>query len=79
MTSAHVGCNSAAQDSTHLAVSPTILYVGTPVALLSTEKEDGSFNLAPMSSAWALGQTVVPALSAAGQTARNLARIHRAG
>jgi flavin reductase (DIM6/NTAB) family NADH-FMN oxidoreductase RutF len=40
--------------------------------LLSTENEDGSFNLAPMSSAWALGQVIVLGLGADGQTARNL-------
>ena len=40
---------------THLTIEPSILYVGTPVALLSTVNEDGTVNLAPMSSAWALG------------------------
>lgn len=56
----------------HLVIEPSILYFGTPVALLSTENGDGSFNLAPMSSAWALGQTVVLGLGREGQTARNL-------
>jgi hypothetical protein len=36
-----------------------ILYFGTPVELLSTENDDGSFNLAPMQSAWALGDVLV--------------------
>ncbi|MBQ0901029.1 hypothetical protein [Micromonospora sp. U21] len=44
----------------HLTITPSILYFGTPVALLSTENDDGSANLAPISSAWALGQVVVP-------------------
>ncbi|MCQ4206105.1 flavin reductase family protein [Streptomyces longispororuber] len=57
----------------HLTVEPSILYFGTPVALLSTENADGTFNLAPMSSAWALGRTVVLGLGADGQSARNLA------
>ncbi len=57
----------------HIAISPSILYVGTPVALLSTENTDGSFNLAPMSSLWALGQTIVLGLGTDGQTGRNLA------
>ncbi len=57
----------------HVSVTPSILYFGTPVVLLSTENSDGTFNLAPMSSAWALGQEVVLGLGAAGQTARNLA------
>ncbi|MEV4069915.1 flavin reductase family protein [Nonomuraea fuscirosea] len=56
----------------HVVIEPSILYFGTPVVLLSTENEDGSFNLAPMSSAWALGQTVVLGLGREGQTARNL-------
>ncbi|MEU1392387.1 MULTISPECIES: flavin reductase family protein [unclassified Nonomuraea] len=57
----------------HVAIEPSILYFGTPVVLLSTENRDGSANLAPMSSAWALGRTVVLGLGADGQTARNLA------
>ncbi|MFE2045187.1 flavin reductase family protein [Streptomyces sp. NPDC059477] len=56
----------------HLTITPSILYFGTPVVLLSTENEDGSANLAPMSSAWALGQVVVLGLGIEGQTARNL-------
>ncbi|RKN47171.1 flavin reductase family protein [Streptomyces hoynatensis] len=56
----------------HVAIRPPILYFGTPVVLLSTENEDGSANLAPMSSAWALGQVVVLGLGPGGQTARNL-------
>ncbi|MDX3225937.1 flavin reductase family protein [Streptomyces sp. ME19-01-6] len=57
---------------THIVIEPSILYFGTPVVLLSTENEDGSFNLAPISSAWALGQTVVLGLGRDGQTALNL-------
>lgn len=56
----------------HIAIEPSILYFGTPVVLLSTENQDGSFNLAPMSSAWALGQTVVLGLGREGQSAGNL-------
>jgi len=56
----------------HVTVTPSVLYFGTPVVLLSTENEDGSPNLAPMSSAWALGQVVVLGLGAGGQTAHNL-------
>ncbi|MGW4410073.1 flavin reductase family protein [Nonomuraea sp. NPDC004702] len=57
----------------HVAIEPSILYFGTPVVLLSTENPDGTANLAPMSSAWALGRTVVLGLGADGQSARNLA------
>ncbi|MER6774520.1 flavin reductase family protein [Streptomyces bacillaris] len=56
----------------HVTVTPSILYFGTPVVLLSTENEDGSFNLAPMSSAWALGHVIVLGLGVGGQTAHNL-------
>lgn len=58
----------------HLTIRPSILYVGTPVALLSTENDDGTFNLAPMSSAWALGDVVVLGLGTEGQTGNNLRR-----
>jgi len=57
---------------THLTIEPSILYVGTPVALLSTTNEDGTTNLAPMSSAWALGDVVVLGVGRSGQTALNL-------
>ncbi|MGA4541997.1 flavin reductase family protein [Uniformispora flossi] len=60
--------------SRHAVIEPSILYVGTPVVLLSTENDDGSANLAPMSSAWALGHTVVLGIGRSGQTAYNLAR-----
>lgn len=58
----------------HVTITPSVLYFGTPVVLLSTENEDGTVNLAPMSSAWALGQVIVLGLGADGQTARNLYR-----
>ncbi|AQZ61891.1 flavin reductase [[Actinomadura] parvosata subsp. kistnae] len=57
----------------HVTIEPSILYFGTPVVLLSTENPDGTANLAPMSSAWALGDVVVLGLGAEGQSARNLA------
>lgn len=60
------------QPQTHCVIAPKILYFGTPVVLLTSENADGSANLAPMSSAWALGQTVVLGIGVEGQTARNL-------
>jgi flavin reductase (DIM6/NTAB) family NADH-FMN oxidoreductase RutF len=45
---------AAGISADHVTITPSILYFGTPVVLLSTQNEDGSFNLAPMSSAWAL-------------------------
>jgi flavin reductase (DIM6/NTAB) family NADH-FMN oxidoreductase RutF len=62
----------AARQADHVTIAPAILYFGTPVVLLSTENEDGSVNLAAMSSAWALGQVIVLGLGSDGQTARNL-------
>jgi flavin reductase (DIM6/NTAB) family NADH-FMN oxidoreductase RutF len=62
----------ASGSMTHLTIEPSILYVGTPVALLSTANGDGTINLAPMSSAWALDDVVVLGLGASGQTAHNL-------
>jgi flavin reductase (DIM6/NTAB) family NADH-FMN oxidoreductase RutF len=47
---------------------------GTPVALLSSLKEDGSTDLAPISSVWALGWTLILGLLSANKTADNLAR-----
>lgn len=60
---------------THLPIEPSILYFGTPVALIATLNPDGSPNLAPMSSAWALGYTVVLGLGAEGQTVANMRRL----
>jgi flavin reductase (DIM6/NTAB) family NADH-FMN oxidoreductase RutF len=54
-------------------VEPKILYFGTPVALISSLNEDGSTNLAPMSSFWALGWTMTLGLLDETKTAENLA------
>src|SRR5436190_24387532 len=53
---------------------PPILYVGTPVVVLGTCNEDGSPNLAPMSSAFWLGWRCMLGLGAASKTAQNLLR-----
>lgn len=50
------------------------MYWGTPVVLITTENEDGSSNIAPMSSAWWLGHRCVLGLSASSQTTQNLLR-----
>ncbi|UCM91395.1 flavin reductase family protein [Streptomyces marincola] len=72
MHTAHPTALPAAAGPTHVEIEPGVLYFGTPVVLLSTENEDGSFNLAPVSSAWALARTVVIGLGRDGQTAHNL-------
>ena len=48
----------ASLDQT-VEIAPKILYFGTPVVLVSTTNADGTPNLAAMSSAWAIGWTVV--------------------
>ena len=58
----------------HRVISPRILYFGTPVVLVSTQNEDGSPNLAPMSSAWWLGTSCVLGLSSRSHTVHNLRR-----
>lgn len=56
-------------------IRPKILYVGTPVFLVASENADGSANLAPASSYWALGQMLVLGLETDGQTIENLRRL----
>lgn len=58
----------------HVTAEPAILYFGTPVVLISTTNEDGSFNLAPMSSAFWLGWRCVIGLSGVSKTTQNLIR-----
>jgi flavin reductase (DIM6/NTAB) family NADH-FMN oxidoreductase RutF len=67
------GRAAPAAPLTHRTIRPRILYFGTPVVLISTVNDDGTPNLAPISSAWALGYLLVLGLGATGQTARNLA------
>ena len=55
-------------------IEPKILYFGTPVALISSLNEDGTTNLAPISSFWALGWTLMLGLLDETKTAENLAR-----
>jgi flavin reductase (DIM6/NTAB) family NADH-FMN oxidoreductase RutF len=65
-----------ASDDDFVAISPEILYFGTPVAVISTLNPDGTTNLAAMSSFWALGDRFMLGLSRFGQTWANLER-HR--
>ncbi|MBO2009914.1 flavin reductase family protein [Hymenobacter negativus] len=58
----------------HYPSEPAILYFGTPVVLISTINEDGSVNLAPMSSVFWLGWRAVLGLAASSQTTQNLLR-----
>lgn len=58
----------------HITSEPPILYFGTPVVLISTENENGSSNLAPMSSAFWLGWRCIIGLGATLKTTENLMR-----
>lgn len=55
-------------------IEPNILYFGTPVVLISTLNEDGSANLAPMSSAWWLNQSCMLGMSGKSKTVQNIKR-----
>lgn len=57
-----------------VAISPEILYFGTPVAVISSLNPDGTTNLAAMSSFWALQDRFVLGLTRFGQTWTNLDR-----
>lgn len=55
-------------------IFPSILYYGTPVILLSTRNADGTTNLTPLSSSWALGKMIVLGVSTSGQALENMQR-----
>ncbi|QFS42267.1 flavin reductase family protein [Burkholderia cepacia] len=56
------------------SISLPVLYFGTPVALVSSLSPDGTANLSPISSYWALSDTLLIGLSNTGQCCRNLQR-----
>jgi flavin reductase (DIM6/NTAB) family NADH-FMN oxidoreductase RutF len=58
----------------HCIISPAILYWGTPVVLISSENEDGTSNIAPMSSAWWVGRSCMLGLSRESKTTQNILR-----
>jgi flavin reductase (DIM6/NTAB) family NADH-FMN oxidoreductase RutF len=62
------------EKTMHRVIEPKILYFGTPVVLISSLNEDGSTNLAPMSSAWWLGQSCMLGLGTHSKTFENLER-----
>jgi flavin reductase (DIM6/NTAB) family NADH-FMN oxidoreductase RutF len=58
----------------HRTIDPSILYLGTPVVLISTRNSDGTTNLAPISSAWWMGKTGVIGMGTRSHTVENLRR-----
>jgi flavin reductase (DIM6/NTAB) family NADH-FMN oxidoreductase RutF len=62
------------KPSVHRSIDPSVLYLGTPVVLVTTKNEDGSANLAPISSAWWLDKTAVIGMGTRSHTVGNLTR-----
>ncbi|MGI5164079.1 flavin reductase family protein [Spirillospora sp. CA-253888] len=58
----------------HVVPDLKVLYFGTPVVLIGSRNQDGTANLAPMSSAWWLGQYCMLGLANSSQTTANLLR-----
>ena len=58
----------------NLQIDPAILYFGTPVVLIGSSNDDGSFNLAPMSSAWWVGWRCMLGLARNSKTTENMIR-----
>ena len=58
----------------HKTIEPSILYLGTPVVLISTKNEDGTNNLAPISSAFWLGWRCLLGFAALSKTPQNMVR-----
>ncbi|KFY33983.1 hypothetical protein V494_07164 [Pseudogymnoascus sp. VKM F-4513 (FW-928)] len=70
-----MGSNAVPLPSpTHQPISPAILYWGTPVVIISSQNPDNTTNIAPMSSAWWLGNHCMLGLAANSQTTVNLRR-----
>lgn len=55
----------------HQQIEPKILYYGTPVVLLTTLNEDGTTNISPISSSWALGDVIVMGVGPGGKALEN--------
>src|ERR1700726_3189225 len=55
-------------------IEPAILYFGTPVVLIGSTNEDGSANLAPMSSAWWVGWRCMLGLARNSKSTENMIR-----
>jgi flavin reductase (DIM6/NTAB) family NADH-FMN oxidoreductase RutF len=61
-------------DDEHIAINPTVLYVGTPVALVTSLNPDGTTNISPMSSVWALADRVVLGMTSTSKGRENVVR-----
>jgi flavin reductase (DIM6/NTAB) family NADH-FMN oxidoreductase RutF len=61
-------------NMSHGIISPAILYFGTPVALVTSENEDGPDNICPTSSVFWLGHRCILGFSSNSQTPLNILR-----
>lgn len=57
-----------------VSIEPSIMYFGTPVVLVSTLNEDGTTNIAPISSVWWLGWSCMIGLDGTSKSTENLIR-----
>jgi flavin reductase (DIM6/NTAB) family NADH-FMN oxidoreductase RutF len=58
--------------SEHISIQPKILYYGMPVILATTLNHDGTTNISPLSSSWALGPFIVLGIGVGGKALENL-------
>jgi flavin reductase (DIM6/NTAB) family NADH-FMN oxidoreductase RutF len=58
----------------HSIISPAVLFWGTPVVLITTENEDGTYNISPMSSAWWFAYRCMLGVLNMSQTTQNMLR-----
>ena len=58
----------------HVCADPKVLYFGTPVVLMSSMNEDGTSNVAPISSIWWLGRSAMIGVDTTSKTTENLLR-----
>jgi flavin reductase (DIM6/NTAB) family NADH-FMN oxidoreductase RutF len=56
----------------HSVINPAVLYWGTPVFLITTTNSDETSNIAPMSSAFWVGNRCILGLGTSSQTTQNL-------
>lgn len=63
-----------ASQAEHIVITPTVLYVGTPVALITSLNPDGTTNISPMSSAWAIFDRVVLGMTSTSKGRENAVR-----
>lgn len=65
---------SVESDREHIVIKPSVLYVGTPVVLVTSLNPDGTTNISPMSSAWTLFDRVVLGLTSTSKGRENAIR-----